>query len=67
MEAYSRAATEQNTDQIFKMYEKLNVARYTQKIQSAFFEKGLSDLENVKGIETVFLKNLATDLMARDY
>lgn len=67
MEAYVRAATEQNTDQIFKMYEKLDVARYTQKVQSAFFEKGLSDLENVKEIETLSLRNLATDLMARDY
>jgi geranylgeranyl diphosphate synthase type II len=65
--AYTNASIEQDTNQIFQVYEKLNVAGYTRKMQSSFFEQSLSDLENVKGIETLSLRNLANDLMARDY
>lgn len=65
--AYAQAAITQNTREILGIYEKLNVAGYTQKMQSSFFEKSLSDLQNLQLAQTVSLRNLATDLMSRDY
>ncbi len=67
MEAYAHATTEQNTEKILKVYENLNISAYTQKMQDAYFDKCLSDLAYLQHHGTASLRNLATNLMTRDY
>lgn len=64
---YNKAAIEQNPSPVLELYDKLNVGRYTQKIQSSFFEKGLSDLERLRHSGTSPLMDLAASLMTRDH
>jgi geranylgeranyl diphosphate synthase type II len=67
VEAYSQAAASQDASPILRIYEKYNVGSYTQKIQSAFVEKGLTELAEVQFEGITVLKNLAGSLMSRNY
>ena len=48
-------------------FEDLMYSRKILKIASSFFEKGISDLENLQLSGTKSLSNLAADLMKRNY
>ncbi len=67
VQAYVKAASEQSASPILQLYERLNVGEYTQKIQSSFFENGLTDLSHLQHTGTEQLKNLAVSLMTRDH
>jgi geranylgeranyl diphosphate synthase, type II len=64
---YINAASEQDADPVLKLYAKLNVGTYIEKVQAAYVEKGLADLEDLQMAGTLPLKNLAISLMSRDY
>lgn len=65
--AYAKARIDKDTTPVFRFYERLNVAEYTQQMQTSFFEEGLVDLNEVQPGRTAPLRNLATSLLARNY
>lgn len=64
---YLKASTTQDAEPILKVYEQLNVGLYSQKIQAAYVEKGMTELESLPHLETGNLKKLASSLMSRNY
>lgn len=67
VQSYMNAASAQDPDAVLQLYGKLNVGSYIEKVQAAFVEKGLSDLNDLQMEGTLPLKNLAISLMSRHY
>lgn len=67
IQTYLQASAEQDASQVLSIYEKNNVGPYTQKIQTSFVEKGLTELRELQHDGTLLLNNLAGSLMSRNY
>ena len=65
--SYSNVTSDQGISKVIELYRSMGIEDYAREKQKHYFERAMSSLHNIKGVDTSMLKSFAEELVKREH